>query len=70
MTRTGEYMLTPFWVSVFLGLFPLLLQIARNSETPFSTMAGARPVYDQWGSPDRPEGQIVLHSTCWGCRAF
>ena len=41
VTRTGEYMLTPFWVSIFLGLFPLLLQIARNSEKAFSTMAGA-----------------------------
>ena len=24
MARTGEYMLTPFWVSIFLGPFPLL----------------------------------------------
>jgi hypothetical protein len=47
---------SPFWVSIFLGPFPLLLQIARNSENNFSTTAGAA-VCDQWGSPDRPEGQ-------------
>ena len=52
---------SPFWVSIFLGPFPLLPQIARNSENNLSTTDGARPVCDQWGSPDRPEGQIVLH---------
>ena len=61
---------SPFWVSIFLGPFSLLPQIARNSENNLSTTDGARPVCDQWGSPDRPEGQIVLHSTRWGCRAF
>ena len=47
VTRTGEYMLTPFWVSVFLGLFPLRLQITRNSET-FEQRSAIRGSYSLW----------------------